>query len=123
MSIAIPPSLQDVADTLGTGVVLQLMQLYGGQDVLFGKQPKPDMVAVFGPELAEQVNQFLTGQKIYVPNGKAATLLAKVKELQSQDMQQKQIAKALNISDRHVRRLSNAPQSPLPLFPDLDDPS
>lgn len=116
-----PASLRDVVDAMGPGVALQLMALYGGQDVLFGGKPKQAMIDLFGEKRAEELNELLKHQKMYIPNGKAVNLRAEVLRLQAQNIPQTEIGRVLGISTRHVRRLSPAPPAPLPLFSDVDD--
>lgn len=118
-SSPIPLSLADVEAQFGQSVALQLMQLFGGLDVRFSKTPKPEMVQVMGMELAQEVCDFLRGQQFYVPHGRVGQRHQEVKQLQAKDLPQGEIARQLGLSVRHVRRLSLAPVSTLPLFPDL----
>lgn len=118
---ALPPSMAAFAEAFGLGAALQLMQLYGGQDVLFTKQPKPEMIDAFGEDRAEEINGFFNAQQIYIPNGKPAKLLDEVKRLQKSNVDQHEIARQLGISNRHVRRLSPAAPKPMPLFPNLNE--
>ncbi|MEP3298568.1 MAG: hypothetical protein ABJO27_19205 [Pseudoruegeria sp.] len=117
----IPHSMADVSDTFGDLVVMQLMQLYGGQDVRFTQKPKPEMIGVMGEEKAIAVCFFLSGLKLYVPHGRIGQRKAEVERLQMDGLQQDQIARALGISTRQVRNLSRSQPKSLPLFADLTD--
>jgi hypothetical protein len=119
----VPSSMEDIVERFDETVVHQLMQLYGGRDVRFTKDPKPEMVSLMGEKKASEVCFFLSGQKLYVPHGRVGRRKAEVERLQAQNMTQDQIARALGISTRQVRNLSNAPVGPLPLFPDLTSDS
>lgn len=120
----VPESLIDVAETFGLGVALRLMQQFGGQELEFprrfrgSRHPCKDMVALLGADVGEQVCHFLAGMRVYVPNGKVRRLRPEIEHLQSSGRDRRQIAKALGISQRHVRRLANKPPDELPLFPD-----
>lgn len=116
----LPASLLDLAETLGIGVALRLMQQYGGTEVTFPQRPNKDLVALLGQETAEAVCHFLSGAEIYVPHGRANRRRGDVQDLEAKGRSRAEIARALGISQRHVRRLANGPPGPMPLFPDAD---
>ncbi|MCI5097509.1 MAG: helix-turn-helix domain-containing protein [Rhodobacteraceae bacterium] len=113
--------MADIVESFDETVAHQLMQLFGGQDVRFSDKPKPEMIRLMGEKKATEVCFFLSGQKLYVPHGRVGRRKAEVERLQAQNLTQDQIARALGISTRQVRNLSNAPVKPLPLFPDLPE--
>ncbi|PTV94037.1 Homeodomain-like domain-containing protein [Rhodobacter aestuarii] len=114
----VPESLVDVAETFGLGVVLTLMQQFGGQEVEFPRnKPSSALVKAFGEERARDLCHFLSGQRLYVPHGRAAKKRLEVQRLAETGRGRREIAAALGISQRHVRRLANRPPDQLPLFP------
>jgi Mor family transcriptional regulator len=121
-SVSLPNSLLDVADTFGLGVVVKLMQHFGGQEVEFPLRPRPghELISVLGEEQANALCHFMSGQRVYVPHGKSRRLPAEVTKLENTGLARREIARRLGISQRHVRRLANAPPPALPLFPDHD---
>ncbi|SLN38307.1 Mor transcription activator family protein [Aquimixticola soesokkakensis] len=119
----LPSSLWDVADVFGLGVTLKLMQHYGGQDVLFPKRIREghEWIGLFGEDVAHELCHFLSGQRMYVPNGKPLQMRTQVKKLEMIGKKRNEMSRMLGISERHIRRLSKAEPPPTPLFPDLDD--
>jgi hypothetical protein len=126
----LPLSIMDLVETLdarhapGTGmrVALRLMQEFGGQDVKFPKSPREGhpLVKALGEADAVALCGLLGGDQIYIPHGRRRTRRREVEALEGVGRSRSEIARALGLSARHVRRLSNprtAP-SPLPLFPD-----
>jgi len=69
----VPPSLVDVAETVGLSAAIKLMQHYGGQEVQFPRLPRRnhEVISVLGEEDAYALCHFLSGQRIYVPHGRA----------------------------------------------------
>lgn len=111
-------AMLDIAEHLGLGVALKLMQHYGGQEVYFRQQPAPDLVELLGEEAARAVCDLLGGERLYVPHGRATRRRQEVEALSARGHDRRHIARSLGISQRHVRRLANAPPDALPLFPD-----
>lgn len=115
----VPSSLIDVAETFGLGVALTLMQHFGGQEVEFPRRrPAPSLVKALGEQRAWDLCHFLSGQRIYVPHGKSRLKRLEVQRLSESGRGRREIAVALGISQRHVRRLANRPPDQLPLFPE-----
>lgn len=116
----IPESLHDVAETLGLGVALRLMQHYGGQEVEFPRRLKDEheLISVLGRSDAEKIVHLMSGARVYIPHGRSATKRLEVERLEADGKARREIAKALGLSQRHVRRLANKPPDQLPLFPD-----
>ena len=119
-----PASLLDVAETLGMGVVLRLVAAFGGREVKFPRRPAADheVVRALGPDAAAAVCELLSGSTIYVPHGRARrSARDEVLALDAQGARRGEIAVRLGLSQRHVRRVANAPAAEpaaLPLFPD-----
>lgn len=129
----LPMSIVILVETLdefcghGTGlrIALKLMQNFGGRDVKFPPNPSEDhpVVHALGMDDARLLCQHLAGQQIYVPHGRAPRSQRNaVLALEREGRNRAQIAAALGLSERHVRRMSAQPESRprLPLFPDED---
>lgn len=121
----LPASLLDVAEALGLRVALGLMQHFGGRDVKFPRDPAPDheVVKALGEADAKAVCAFLSGQQVYVPHNRARrSYRPAVLDMQRRGMSRVEIARALGLSERHVRWLANRPADPpsLPLFPEIE---
>lgn len=129
----LPLSIIDLVETLdefrgagvGLRVALKLMQAFGGRDVKFPPNPKPDhpVVQALGMDDAAALCEHLAGNQIYVPHGRGPRSQRQaVKALAAEGRDRTAIAAALGISERHVRRLANgSTAAPMPLFPDIDD--
>lgn len=116
----VPDSLIDVAETFGLGVALTLMQQFGGQEVEFPRRkPTRELVNALGEDTAGELCHFLSGQRLYVPHGRARLKRLEVQKLSESGRGRREIAAVLGISQRHVRRLANKPPDQLPLFPDF----
>lgn len=118
----IPASLIDVAETLGMGVAVKLMQVFGGQEVKFPKAPSADhpVIKALGEADGLAICEFLGGCLIYVPHGRARkSSRADILKLQAAGHDRRAIARMLGISQRHVRRQANA--EPDTQQPDLFD--
>ncbi|SMD02455.1 helix-turn-helix domain-containing protein [Rhizobium sp. RU36D] len=113
----LPKSLRDVAETLGIGVALKLIQTYGGAEIKFPKRPGDDhhVIQTLGKEDGSALCEFLSGNAIYVPHGRAVrSIRADVLKLQEAGKERREIALLLGVSQRHVRRMANKPPSNQP---------
>lgn len=118
----IPMSLVDIAETLGMGVAVKLMQVFGGQEVKFPKAPSPDhpVIKALGAVDGLALCEFLGGSLIYVPHGRARkSSRSDILKLQQAGHDRRAIARMLGLSQRHVRRQANA--DPDSRQPDLFD--
>lgn len=119
---ALPISMIDLAETLGLRIALRMMQEWGGCEMSFPKSPSPEhrVMQALGAEDATAVCDYLGGQVIYIPHGRAPRSSRKaVLDLASRNLTRAEIARTLGISMRHVRRCANeAPPDTrqLPLF-------
>lgn len=107
---ALPMSLVDVAETLGMRVALALIQHFGGLEVKFPVNPKPDhaVILALGETDGLALCQFLSGAQIYVPHARPAkSVRADVMRMEARGMDRASIARALGVSTRHVRRVAN----------------
>jgi hypothetical protein len=106
----LPTSMVDVAETLGLRVVLSLIQNFGGCDLRFPVRPGPDhpVIKALGETDGYALCHFLNGEKLYVPHARRPrSVLADVRRMEAQGMDRGAIARALGVSQRHVRRMSN----------------
>lgn len=105
----LPASLIDLAETLGLKVALQLVAAFGGREMRFPKEPGDDhpVIKALGAEAGRAVCQFLGGQVIYVPHARPAARRQEAAALAGKGMTRGEIARALGLSQRHVRRLAN----------------
>jgi Mor family transcriptional regulator len=105
----LPVSLIDLAETLGLSVAMKLIQAFGGQEVKFPRQPRPDhpIIIALGERDGHAVCEYLGGAMIYVPHGRAGANRRAVARLETKGHTRGEIARMLGISQRHVRRLAN----------------
>ncbi|ARE40893.1 phage-related hypothetical protein [Rhodovulum sp. P5] len=105
----LPDSLIDVAETLGLRVALRLMQEFGGRDLRIPKSARPGhpLVKALGEEDAARLCHFLGDAVIYIPHGRAQGRRRSVDEMSAAGRTRGEIARALGLSERHVRRLAN----------------
>lgn len=112
---ALPPSLRDVAETLGLQIALKLIEHFGGAEMKFPKNPGADhpVLAALGNEDGRALCSFLHGGLIYVPHAKARrSIRMDVLALQADGKGRREIARLLGVSQRHVRRMANKPAAP-----------
>lgn len=116
----LPASLVDLAETLGLSVALKLMQAFGGQELKFPRFPGPEhpVIKALGETDGYAVCEYLAGEMIYVPHGRAGANRRAVAGLADRGHSRGEIARILGISQRHVRRLVNEP-APEGQQPDL----
>ena len=110
----LPVSLVDIAETLGLRVAVKLMQHYGGLDVKFPANPRPEhpVIKTLGETDGYALCRFLSGDGMYVPHNRTSSARADVLKLQAQGKERAEIARILGISERHVRRMANRRDDP-----------
>lgn len=121
MTMALPHSLIDIAETLGLPLALRLMAAFGGQELRIPKEPVPGhpILKALGETDGRALCQYLADEKIYVPHGRPArNARAAVLELERKGRSRREIARLLGLSQRHVRRMANRGD---PDQPDLFD--
>ncbi len=107
----LPNSLIDLAETLGLRVALKLIQEFGGRDLRIPKNPGADhpIIKALGEDDGRAVCHFMADQSIYVPHARAGARRRAVDELSATGRSRGETARLLGLSERHVRRLANAP--------------
>lgn len=103
----LPRSLVDLAETLGIEIALALIREFGGLELSFPKDPPADhpVIKALGETDGRAVCMFLGGGAIYVPKTPNRSRWRQVQALADQGFDKGQIARALGLSQRHVRRL------------------
>lgn len=106
---ALPKSIRDIAETLGMTIVFQLVEHFGGVELRIPHSLKPDhMLMVLGEEHAKMLCRYCPEDTIHVPMSLFGKRLKKqIDALEERGFKRWQIARELNISQRHVRRLAN----------------
>jgi len=105
---ALPRSLVDLAEALGLRVALALIAHFGGLEMRVPKHPGPDhpLLKALGETDGRAVCSCLGGEQIYVPRGGRAGRVKAALEMADTGLTRRQIARALGISQRHVRRMA-----------------
>lgn len=104
----LPSSIQDVAEALGLPIVIKLVRHFGGAEISIPKKMSaghPLRVAL-GKEDAEALAGYLGNSQIYVPMMKRSRV-RDVLALEAKGRNRTEIALALGMSQRHVRRLAS----------------
>ena len=109
----LPASLVDVAETLGLRVVLGLITHFGGLEVKFPAKPAPDhaIIKALGGEDGYALCSYLGGQAVYVPKRAFRISAEEIARLEAQGYNRQAIARLLDTSQRHVRRVANRDSS------------
>lgn len=108
---ALPTSLQDIAETLGVRVALKLIENFGGTEQKFPKKPGDDhpVLVALGKQDGVALCNYLSGGTLYIPHArKRANLQQQILALRAQGKNAPEIARALGISQRWVRRMLNS---------------
>lgn len=106
----LPKSMIELAETLGLRIALLLIQHFGGQDVKWPAHPRDDhaVIRALGETDGRAVCQYLGGGSFYIPHARRArSIRADVLKLEQRGMDRNAIARALGVSQRHVRRMAN----------------
>ncbi|MBW8283339.1 MAG: helix-turn-helix domain-containing protein [Rhizobium sp.] len=118
----LPTSIEEVAETIGVRLALKLVQLFGGLEVRFPARPHDQhpIILALGKEDGYAICQYMGGNSYSVPhcrpprNAKAA-----IAKLEAEGLSRAEIARRLGLTQRHVRRMANAPPArQLDLFPE-----
>lgn len=112
---SLPASLVDIAEAVGLGIVQALVSKFGGIELRIPVNPGSDhpLIKELGEVDGHALCHYLAGQKIYVPHARPPrSSLGDVMRLDREGKSVIEIARALHLSQRHVRRLLNGPQDP-----------
>ncbi|MCH2165929.1 MAG: helix-turn-helix domain-containing protein [Marinovum sp.] len=117
----LPASVQDIADTLGLGVVMALVEHFPGQELNIPQKLTPGhKLYKLGAANAEALTAFCPQDKVLVPvtldRGKRRRQMV---ALENAGLSRGEIASELGCSQRHVRRTLNGPHPPDPNQGDL----
>jgi len=119
----LPESLQAIAETIGLGIALKLVAHFGGTETSFPLKPSDDhpVMLALGKEDGSTVCKYFAGQLFYVPHLRPRkSARREILALQNEGKERREIARALGISQRHVRRMANKPE-PKDQFKLFDD--
>lgn len=105
----LPTSLIDIAEVLGMRVAIALIENFGGLDVKFPVKPGNEhpVIKALGETDGYALCHYMGGQAIYIPRKAVANLRASVEALDAMSLSRAEIARRLQISERHVRRIAN----------------
>ncbi|KQI69396.1 hypothetical protein AN189_02955 [Loktanella sp. 3ANDIMAR09] len=122
---ALTGSMQDVAETLGMGMVFALVEHFAGVELKVPHKLRDGhKLMALGREQAEMLCDFYGDNTIHVPTTlDPGQVRRRVLELEARGLKRWEIAREVNISQRHVRRLANSAQHDDrqdDLFGDLD---
>ena len=110
----LPKSLADIADVFGLQMAVALLENFGGMDIKFPIKPRPDhpVIKTLGETDGYALCAFLGGGAMYVPHNRTTNARTAVLKLAAQGKNRAEIARALGISQRHVRRMANRRRDP-----------
>lgn len=105
----LPASMQEIAEILGAGIVFALVEHFGGTEVKVPyKFREGHKLEVLGQQQAEMLCHFFPEKKLDVPlTLDRKKLKRQVDDLALRGFKRAEIARELNITQRHVRRLAN----------------
>lgn len=105
---SLPASIRDVAEAVGVRLALKLIELFGGLDLYVPHTLREDHpLMALGADDASALCEALGGETIYVPRMAAGPRrTGDVANLAAAGRTRAQIARALGITQRHVRRLA-----------------
>lgn len=105
----LPLSVRDIAETLGLDVVIKLVDHFGGCELFIPSQLKPDHpLMALGEEAAQALVGYCPKDRIDVPKSlNPRPTASTIEVLESRGLTRNQIARELNITQRHVRRVAN----------------
>jgi hypothetical protein len=111
---SLPSSVQDIAETLGLAIVINLVEHFAGVELRIPHKLKPDhKLMALGKDQAEALCDFCPEDTILVPISLTKrNLHREVTALQGRGMKRWEIARELNVTQRHVRRIANKEPPP-----------
>lgn len=105
----LPTSVRDIAETLGIDVVFKLVEHFGGCEVRVpaGLRDGHPLLAI-GEDAARALCAYCPNDRIDVPKSLDPKPSARlIEQLEQRGLTRSEIARELNISQRHVRRIAN----------------
>lgn len=105
----LPGSVRDIAETLGLDVVIRLVDHFGGCEIYIPDQIKPDHpLMALGETAARALVEYCPRDRINVPKSlNPKPTASTIEDLENRGLTRNQIARELNITQRHVRRVAN----------------
>lgn len=121
----LPDSLADLAEAVGTRVVLEFIREFGGREIRIPRNPPAadhPIIKALGEEDGRALCHHMADQTIYVPHCRVAGRKRAVLDMVASGKTQGDIAREFGLSSRHVRRIAKSAPSDTPdLFSGLDD--
>jgi hypothetical protein len=118
----LPTSIEEIAETIGVRLALKLVQKFGGLEVQFPARPHDQhpIILELGKEDGYAICKYMGGNSYSVPHCRPPrNARAAVARLEAEGLSRAEIARRLGLTQRHVRRVANAPPTKqLSLFPD-----
>ncbi|MCJ7996082.1 helix-turn-helix domain-containing protein [Rhizobium cremeum] len=118
----VPAAIEEIAETIGVRLALRIVQTYGGLEIKFPKHPHDDhpVILALGKEDGYAICKYMGGSFLSVPHCRPPrNARAAIARLEAEGLSRGEIARRLGLTQRHVRRMANAPPtSQLSLFPD-----
>lgn len=114
-----PSSIEEIAETIGVRLALKIVEVYGGQEVKFPRNPHDDhpVIIALGKEDGYAICEYMGGGQMSVPHCRPPkNARADIKRLEDEGLSRSEIARRLGITMRHVRRYANSDD---PNQPDL----
>lgn len=109
------PVVQHLSDLLGRRRARRLMIAFGGTEIYIPARPRhgQPIAEAIGREGAIIMARFFGGGSLVVPRGEALTTAQKHYEIRraARTQSRNRVARMFGITERHVRRICNAPQA------------
>ncbi|PYE87522.1 helix-turn-helix domain-containing protein [Phyllobacterium leguminum] len=121
---ALPASIEMIADTIGVRLALKIVQVYGGQEIKFPKNPHDQhpVILALGKEDGYAICNYMGGNLLSVPHCRPPrSARAEIKRLEAIGLSRREIARRLGITQRWVRKAANGPPSNQMALFEFDD--
>lgn len=105
----LPYVIQDIANLIGLGATLKLVDHYKGRSMWIPAEFKPDHVLckIVGPEYAIKLIERYHGETIEIPKCDHAIRAVRNMQIVQSDKSQSQLATEWNLTVRQIRNIQN----------------
>ncbi len=109
----LPESMAELVDIIGLPSVLKLMEAFGGTEFWVPEklQHLHPLVAAIGPEAAQTLCEYMAGERLKVPRGKAIKIAvrnAAIRRERHEGAKLAELALRYELTDRQVLNILNA---------------
>lgn len=120
---ALPESLQEIARVTNVETAVALARAYGGTRINVPKHVRADtaIVAVIGRQAAMMLVHHYAGERLEIASAKTYLRWHDARQMQSDGLSVKSIARKLGLNERSVRRLLHGAMEPHQKQPDEPD--